>query len=964
MNPDPVLDKLGIPLDAPAHDVLGIEPATNSPDAVLAALRERLRRVNEIAGAGGINADAARVVLHDAAGAILSAIERAQETPASHQQPTPATVTPRQPPKAQAVSGTLEQFESQVRMALAKYGGWNRESSTWIGMLARRHGVNEETLAATVARFTGSDPSHAAATQIPTRTPMLDPEVDQLALRRAARHPPSRPGDQAVFAGIDEEPTPRQPSLWTPILVLMAVVGVGVAVIVATVMLIIGLGSQNQATPTSGDEVVAQAPPTPITAPEQFFPAPREERTPATQSQAGSSRPSEWADVLRDMSRSGSAMNADPDAAHAEFLNVMSQMARRWPEAGSDGVLAGVNGVIDYLYRVASRQDLAMSLIDALAHDGGLVAKGDIPTADSLPAAVWGAGMLARLSRERELGSAASRRVSDSVAQVLGASLPANASFQNGAAAALARLGDRLIPIAPMDEPATTAMQRAWKAWIACLDAVDPPGGSINERTKLLALERIMTDGPDPTYSLATADAIRQITLSLTWRSDGQARDALLRWLDLEAIATPDLNVLTTALGTQSGVEGIDVSFALSSKAGWSHRVELRDRLATLWGSAPAVSRSELVTQWSVSVRNVLGAYTEGTSPTQRLARAARLAKLSSTAARLWIGEAVGSRDLQADLESDLEAKLQSAAVQQATYTIVKTDKAWAGRYAAAGQSITTKRELWAQLNVPLHPVEAEMVAEDAVRGSPSQLRGAAVGVVQRFAADRSMINAMLELVPVMPATNDSTQMIQRLTGQTLPGPREPSWRPELRRVLVERLILVIAGSGEQGVADPLSEVIAHAYLASSRAGSVAKADPITDPLDHGDAATSAANPMTPPADECARQLRARWEQASASAVPGGREAISAAQLSVRRAARTGLASGPIQRFHAEQIGIVELMAYVIASEQPSRAMQASEIVTAAHDKRRRANHVLEQVEIAEEAITRLWLLRFGEAMP
>jgi len=964
---DLVFEILGVKRDAPAHQLLGVAPGTQRSELVIAALRNRLELVARAAREKRVDVDLVRVALHDAAGELLSAIERG----VVGVQPTSAgsarALQTRNEPKARP--SVPEAFEQQARLVLAKYGGWNREAASWIGMLASRHGVSPDEVAATVAKFTGGGAGqHAGTSGTEQAAHSGDRGADPFELRRAARSMVSRPGDQAVFAGIDDEPATKAPSVLMPLLVLMGVVGVGVIVIVVAVMLLMRLGSGS-----ASDEVIAvnentsvgEAGTAPKAAPEQLFPAPRADSPDRNTTPNKPARPSEWGDVLRELSRASDAAGTDAEAAHARFLDAMDQMAQRWPEAGSDGVLAGVNGVIDYLYRVSARQDLAISLIDAIAASGRLDGDGATPTPESIPRLVWSAGMLARLSREREFGGSVSRRLGDSVAEVLGASLPPNASFQNGAAAALGRLGERLIPVASMDEASTGVVQRGWASWIKCLNAVDPRGGRLHERTVLIALERLMAEGPEPTFSLALADAIRQLTLALPWRSDGEARNALLRWFDAEAVSTPDLNVLTTALATQSGVEGVDLSFALSAKAGWHERAELRDRLSAAWGSAPAISRSELVSQWSTSVRNVLGSSTEGATPTQRLARATRLARLNATCARLWVGEAVGTRDLQADLDSDLEAKVQTVTMQQAAFKIIKPDQSWAGRYAAAGQSITTKRELWGQLSTPLHAVEAEMVAEDAVRGSPSQLRAEAAGVAQRFAADRSMINAMLELVPVMPATNDTTQMIQRLTGQVLPGPREPSWRPEVRRVLVDRLILLIAGTGEQGVVEPLAEVLALSYYASSRAGNTSQPLSPDEAAPATEAATDAGKEKAPlPPDECARMLRARWEQASIAVIPSGREAASAAQLSTRRAARTGLASGPIQRFHAEQVGIAELMAYVVANEQPSRAVQAGAIIDAAHDKRRRANHILEQIEIVEVAISRLWLLRFGEVMP
>jgi len=92
-----------------------------------------------------------------------------------------------------------------------------------------------------------------------------------------------------------------------------------------------------------------------------------------------------------------------------------------------------------------------------------------------------------------------------------------------------------------------------------------------------------------------------------------------------------------------------------------------------------------------------------------------------------------------------------------------------------------------------------------------------------------------------------------------------------------------------------------------------------------------------------------------------GREPLGLATIAARRAGRSSAARGGVQTFAAEQATICELLGFVTVNEQPGRADHVRAVQQDLDAARRAASHVFEQIEAAERARLRLWLVRSGE---
>jgi len=82
--------------------------------------------------------------------------------------------------------------------------------------------------------------------------------------------------------------------------------------------------------------------------------------------------------------------------------------------------------------------------------------------------------------------------------------------------------------------------------------------------------------------------------------------------------------------------------------------------------------------------------------------------------------------------------------------------------------------------------------------------------------------------------------------------------------------------------------------------------------------------------------------------------------LTRRDATRRRLAEGPIQRFVAAQLAVLDLLAYITTAEQPDQALAGRELLTAAAQRRARLGHVLAQSADVERTILAFWRLRIA----
>jgi len=920
--------------------LLGVGAGPVTDQAVISALRGRIAQVSEHPEANSVEADEVRLALHAAAARLLDPATRKRI----------AEVAER--------TDAAQSVQANLLTTLGMYGGWNKEAMRRAAMLARAQGVEPDRLFDLVRELTQGTPSAGGPSAPATRRELAGPAGAGRQRADASfggSHLSESRGDARDLDSTVPLPEQMDPA-GRNVRNVMMFAGIGIGVLCVVTVTGVILFSSPGAPPAPAPIADATGGSSPTAASQQrtpeYFPAPASSKSPeksAALPQPNSDRLGDFGDVLRELSICNAGLEIDPEEALKRFELVSRQLAARWIDASPDGQVAAASAQVEFVYRCGAHEERSARALGAIA-DPSRVLGGSGPSliAEQIAPAVWSAGMVTRLLGERDLSSDVRSAVREAFgATFAGSQGPGENTFRSGAIAALTMIPARVLPAASVqDEPEIKRSAEAWKSWIRSIQALDGKDGSLRQRLLVQSLERLLTDGAEPMAHRPTYDGITQLTLALTWRKGEDSRAALLRWFDNPRVSNADLHTITGALATRSGAEGVDYAMVLSLAGGEAGRAELRERFATVWGLTGVQSRDQLVESWLEKSR--VGQRSSGqTWPVERLAAGVALARLNECAAMLWAGETAEVADILA-LEPP-QAVLPGNRHGNVPWTVADSDVAgssWAVRYLGAGANIPQRREILTGIVQAPSPLEADVLVEEAVRGSPVQVRQDARREVIRWAGEASIVNAMLELAPMMPVTHESTDLIRTVSQSPMPGPRDPSWRVAARRALVERLLQVIADSGATGQIDSLAAELAETYRGRlTRSGKDRQ---------RGDGGAA-------PVEIGARALRQRLERDAESLIPTGREPSSLRDLEVRRAARVRVASGRVQLFAAEQAGVCELFAFIVANERPQFADAVADVLAELDDRRRSANHVFEQVEAGERAMLRLWRLRFGE---
>ncbi|MDX2132513.1 MAG: hypothetical protein SFY69_10735 [Planctomycetota bacterium] len=889
---------------------------------VLDALHARLATIDAHPNANSVLADEVRMALHAAAARLLIA---ASDAPAND-----------------------TSLREELLRAVGVSGGWNRDAMRRVTLIAQSHGIDADQLMAAVADLT-----RAPASPPPPRlrlreaAPPLPSPPPQTAVAPAARRIDVPSSTPPVPIGADEFPPIETGNRPVKVLVVAGAAIVGVVVLVAIVGVLILLGTPSAppgATPPPPTPEIAQAAP-PVApagadAPAQLFPAPPPQ-TPAPTPPPTPARVGDFTDVLRELDASVQALELDPDAALDRYERACRRVEVEWVTGSPDAVVAAVASQVEFVYRASDSASRGAIAVAAAIPPDARAASAPV-SASLVSTQTWRGGLAARFLRERDLPTPVRDACRDAFARAFaGGSAPAETTFRAGALASLAALPARLLVPPNADERTLRDADQAWDAYLATARALQGDGESLDQRFGVQAMDQLMREAPEPFQSRAVFDALTRLTATLSWREGDATRNALLGWFGSPAISGADLHAVTAAIATKSGAPGVDFTMVLSPGATDSQRSELRERYGSVWGVLAGPTRSELLDRWMTLAREAL-VPPPGT-PAGDIAAATTLARLNEAATLLWAGrtEGVASLISAAPLQPPAPPTpgASAPALLRSDADVLTTT--WAVRYLSAGQAIPPRREILNQISQPPSPLEADIIADEAMRGSPVQVRQDARALVLRYSGEATIVNALLELSPTLPATRDNSNLLAQVCLSPLPSPRSPQWRVAVRRALVERLIELVTDEGELAFFDKAAAEIATSYLGRL-----------------GDTAADAAEP--PPPEASAATLRARMRRDAESLLVTGREPFGLLELDARRAARVQVASGRIQAFAAEQVSLCELLAYMVASERADAASEAKAALADLEASRAGARHVFSQIEAGERAMLRLNLLRFG----
>jgi|GEM_PF-1330180 len=983
---DDSLTRLGIRfLDIPdAHNPIALLGASldgidsGGPGEVVRALEHRLGQIDRHPERATPQADELRLALHAVAAQMLDPVVRTRIIKVWGG--VPVSLAPRpmealrsagdEGPEAALVGARLS-LEGDALLAIAMEGGWNQRSLERLCVFAHARGLTADDVAATLralGRAPGAGRESSSTRGSAARSPKgprpfpLPMTSQASASRPEIPHPPHSSRVHMASSEVSEErmigpkvrPEPAmrtEPRLFELSPEELAAMGrrrlrlaLGIAAGVAmglfavtTGVLIVWKGMDR---PGQVVEVPAEArdPTTPLSQ------TPRgPDTTKKPESKPGATPVADRRDAestRRLLEEASSLTSTDAAEAGRRFEAALTRAAGEWPLWKADELATVTEAVVEYLYKVT--EDSAASR-GAAAAMTGLTQPGRGVRVES-----FGSGLLSRVLTESNLPAGVLGQVRLALSKSAGTDQGLD-TFAAGATSGLAVIALRL---AGLGDPA------AWKEWLECVDALHSGDAAPRGRVIAVALDQALTAGPDPVAQRGAWDSIAALGLSLSWRVEEQSRPWMLRWFDTPTVSVPALHALTTALASRSGAEGISGTMTLAALAGPGERAELRARYASAWGLGGAAAGDGFAAEWLAALGGVkaepAASADGGAGSVDALMRAVAFSRLSEAAGLSWVGEGARARTLVTD--PDALAKLRVAATKGrgvasagGKLSGADNDGAWAAKYLGAMNSTPVRLEMLkqAQSAGALTAVECELVATEAIRGTPVAVRSLARDVVRKHIGLFAMINALLELTPMMPISADNAELVEfAALGTRMPPLRDPNWRVAARRALVQELLAKAAGTGETGGIDALAAVLGESY--KNRLSALGGTSGVGDVSD-------ARTLMT-----LASTLRTRWDHDAQRATPSGREVSTLVEIRKRAASRGAVAANIVQRFVAEQFACVELMAYVVVAEEPGRAARVSEVMSAFTAQRRAAKHITGQVLAGEATMAELWAVRLG----
>lgn len=654
--------------------------------------------------------------------------------------------------------------------------------------------------------------------------------------------------------------------------------------------------------------------------------------------------------LLHDLRTIADDLGEKPDEAASRFTQTAGLVCRWWPraDAGQRGAL--MEALVDCVYRASASDRARDAVCAALTPSASLLptASGNIKP-DDVASVVCQAGVLMRLARERDLPGTVRDWVQNESGRLLGGERPSGSrGFDAGAFMAIRQMPLRLLGDGNGDAAAAAKAFQRWFECAAALTGTSPGAERTLDAIVTDAIEAVMTSGIDVRASRSAFDVLGQLAARLRWRAGDDARLRLLAWFADARVSSAALNVVTAAIVTRSSAEGVDLTMVLPAGATPEQRAVLRDTYAHAWQIPTGVAAGGIAQAWVQAARQLLADSQNPKGPIDALILSARLAKLN---------EAAVNRQQQQP-----EAAAQAIARQASGQLIVYfntgpavpggtgNDGEWALRFLTADRSTSGRKDRIRELESrgdQIGPVDAEVLAEVAMATLAPEARADAQKAATRFAGSPAMIHAALKVLPKAARLQTTASMLEALTGRPIGSASGERWFTDARRALVEKLLELLAEVGAQESADRLAAQLAESY--SAMAGRQPSPGGYTD-----EQAGQAARDM-------AEAVWMVYRTEAQRHAPNPRAPLRLDEIDRRREGRLTVANGLLQQFAAEQVGCAEALAYVVTGESPGRSAAARTVIDEMNAQRRSAKSIFQQILVVEQAVTRLWMLRFGE---
>jgi len=675
-------------------------------------------------------------------------------------------------------------------------------------------------------------------------------------------------------------------------------------------------------------------------------------------------------ELLRDLRVAVEMYVRAPGDAAWRFEDAADTLAAWWPTYDEPVLIAMNAQAVEMAHLATAQSASADRTLAALANGVAPLSDESVAlSSDEIWPAVWSVGILTRLAADRELAASKLRRVESELVRAIPIGrLTSQETFRTGALTAVEALAARL----PLSEANSGDSLLAWRRWVEALDRITigspdstPADREVRERVLLTACERIIEKGPSPAIDPTARGALHALLESAEWRkatSDAAptpARLRILRWFNDPAIRAPDLAVVIEWLQANERLFGVD-RIALSRSASPQQRAQAKERLAETWGLTHLSAEKGLAGEWAAAARQLFKTARETGDIPIDFAGAVEAALLCEAAALQWGFEQDKAATALQAIETET-SEIRAASKESPSITRdVRGDGRWSERYLALERREAAERleslERLASSSRVLGPVDAEVLAEAALLPEQAPVKSAAQRIVRNRKDEFWVLKGLLDALNRAPRSHENITLVEDVTGAALSRDLQGDWADFARRLLLERLLAILAAERPASTADIAASRFAKIY---GRRADALRERGASDSSTSGSDARRPNDPI-----QTAQALRQRWRSEAARYAGLQQGWRSTTDLDRRHEGRIELADGVVQRFAATQVSIAEAMASVIGAERPSRRPRVEEMMSRLASERRRAATVAGQILATERVMVGLWMIRLGVELP
>ena len=975
MKGDPCLHLLGLPASSDPRDLLALPPGDITATSVEAALLDRMNAVYRQVEGRGKPAEQVSRILRQAARSMLDSLKAEVSTVPQEPQPPAAG---RAPAPLQ-----LTDFDRHVLAVLIGCGGWNARTRTRLVSLAAGYGVSVKGLLKVMTGLSEyarrGGPRLAAAEIAEGLDGAVQPDQPAADVEAAPKQWIDR---------LAPELRGRSMGATVKVAVLFGLVTILVAVVAWAVL----FGSDPLPPPDRDSPVPPRQVEAPVTrvAPGSEPPVAgplrlaRYDRPPTFQGQALTAQAAAAADAcprlaeeIRALDRRISIAREPSDAVYRGWDVSLETVASGWVLV-DDRLLGDINlAILEGLYAASDAPSVTDRLLAALTPPAGRLDG----TVDVWRGA-WITGTLATITASRGLPPATVERARIQLELALPSGpAPGAEPFRAGAGGWLDRIAGELVDRMEFDPK----VYDLWEFWIAAQRWLGR--GDRFDMAIMNAIELILSSSTDLARPGPSVDVLGRLLGLADFESSRIVRDRFLGFFTERAeIVSRDLWVVSSLLALRQDVAWFTEDLVLAEDADWMFRRRASDRIGKRWPEAatsagPLVARLRgIAVDPDVAARWLALFERQETAPPPqgdagRLAGLIRASRLNEIALRLAVGdadEALRQLDSLADdgpalagqstgrppgnfqprpppqstTPAPAPARGRGPGVQRGSSG---SDGAWAVAYQDAGRKVDQRTLLLETLRksagADLGPIDAETFVRVVYRGRPNEILVLARQIlVEQFDLGPLIAVEMLDQFSGVAVTQATSDMIRQLTRRVLPSVRSEKWRVDSRLALLRHALDLVNSPGRE--IDKAMEAVHRSY------------DSRRSCLDSRSRPSSSA-------DVAAIDLAEAWRQRTG---PGDRNPDpvpgDAVEIHRRHTTRLRLAEGPLQRFVAGQLALLDQMAYLAVAEQPALREPALGVLIDSTRRRGAISHVLGQALEVERAMTRLWSLQIAVREP